>query len=482
MRTTITRIFTTIAACGALAITGFSAPSAASIVPRAAGGATAVSLPATAGGAQLWAKRFAGGSDLLAGARAVAVSPAGDKVFVTGESNSGYATVAYTTATGARLWVQRYHGPSEWTDYATAIAVSPTGKVVYVTGTSVGTTPGDYATIAYNASTGARLWVQRYNGPGNSYDTAFAIAVSPNGKTVIVTGGNGGVVTDTDYVTIAYNAATGARTWLKRYDGPAGLDDSGISVAINRAGTTAFVTGTSWSRKTHYDIATIAYRVSDGAQRWLKRYSGPGVGDDYGLSVGVSPSGKSVFVTGRSTGAKSAYDYVTIAYNAASGAQQWVTRYNGTGNARDEANALAVNPAGTTVYVTGFSTGRTSRYDCVTIAYNSATGAQRWVKRYNGTATGDAICAAVVANPNGKVIYVTGTGSGRGTWYDYLTIAYNAVTGARIWARFYNGPAPKSADGAMAAAVSPTGDRVFVTGYSQGSGAGPDYATIAYKG
>jgi hypothetical protein len=480
MRTSITRICIAIAACGALGVTGFSAPSAATTVPPAAGAGTAASRPAAAG-AQLWARRYGGGADVTAGATAVAVSPAGDKVFVTGESNFGYATIAYQAATGARLWVQRYHGPTTWTDYAAAIAVSPTGNAVYVTGTSVGPTPGDYATIAYNARTGARLWVKRYSGPGNSYDTAFAIAVSPNGKTVIVTGGNGGIMTDTDYVTVAYSAVTGARIWLKRYAGPAGLDDAGISLAVNKAGTSVFVTGTSWSARTAYDIATIAYRVSNGAQRWLKRYDGSGHADDTGLSVAVSPSDTSVFVTGKSIGATSADDYVTIAYNAASGARQWVTRYNGTGNGSDQAHALAVNPAGTTVYVTGHSAGRTSGADCTTIAYNSATGARRWIQRYNGAANGDDAGAAVVISPTGKVIYVTGTSWGQGTDFDYVTIAYSAGTGARMWLSSYDGPAT-AADGAMAAAVSPEGGQVFVTGHSQGPGAGPDYATVAYNG
>lgn len=461
MRIFSRRMFSAIAVCLALGITGFSTPSAAA-------------------GTQLWAQRFAGGADLTAGARAVAVSPGGDKVFVTGESDVGYATIAYNAATGAKLWAQRYHGPTNPNGYATAITVSPTGKTVYVTGTSVGTTPGDYVTIAYNASTGARLWVTRYNGPGNSIDIPYAIAVSPDGKTVIVTGGNGGILTDTDYVTIAYRAGTGARIWLKRYDGPAGLDDSGISLAVNRAGTMVFVTGTSWSAHTAYDIATIAYRVTDGAQLWLRRYNGPGNGDDTGLSVAVSPTGKSVFVTGESKGAKSADDYVTIGYNAATGAWQWVTRYNGTGNGIDQAHALAVNPAGTTVYVTGHSAGRGSKADCTTIAYNATTGGQRWVKRYNGAANGDDAGAAVVASPDGKLIYVTGTSWARGTNFDYVTIAYNATTGVRNWLRFYDGPA-KGADGAVAAAISPKSDRLFVTGHSQGTGAGPDYATVAYN-
>jgi hypothetical protein len=224
-----------------------------------------------------------------------------------------------------------------------------------------------------------------------------------------------------------------------------------------------------------------AYRLSNGAQLWVKRYNGPGNGDDTGLSVAASPVGGSVFVTGKSKGAMSGDDYVTISYSAAAGATQWVTRYNGTGNGIDQAHALTVNLLGTTVYVTGHSAGATSGADCTTIAYNAASGAQRWVKRYNGAANGDDAGYAVVVSPDGKVIYVTGTSWGGGTDFDYVTIAYNAVTGARIWLRFYNGP-DNAADGAVAAAVSPKGGRVFVTGHSQGRGTGPDYATIGYTG
>ena len=103
-------------------------------------------------------------------------------VFVTGHTSTGDATVAYNAATGAQLWAKRYNGPANWLDSAYSIAVSPAGGTVFVTGESYkATTSGDYATIAYNAATGAQLWIQRYNGPGNGSDEARSITVSPAG-------------------------------------------------------------------------------------------------------------------------------------------------------------------------------------------------------------------------------------------------------------------------------------------------------------
>src|SRR4051812_34593090 len=77
---------------------------------------------------------------------------------------------------GAQLWVKRYY-PGSYDVHAVSAAVSSDGSKVYVTGQSVGNFSGsDYATIAYDATSGTRLWVKRYNGPGNSDDRASSVA------------------------------------------------------------------------------------------------------------------------------------------------------------------------------------------------------------------------------------------------------------------------------------------------------------------
>ena len=92
-------------------------------------------------------------------------------------------------APGSQLWVRLYDGPGNSFDAASSVVVSPGGSRVFVTGESQGTRLGvDYATVAYSAVTGARLWAARYNGPGNSNDAASSVAVSPGGSRVFVTG------------------------------------------------------------------------------------------------------------------------------------------------------------------------------------------------------------------------------------------------------------------------------------------------------
>ena len=378
--------------------TAGAAPGAARSLAAAATG-----HPAGAPGSQLWVQRYNGPGNSFDAASAVSVSPGGGRVFVTGASQGArsgpdYATVAYSAVTGARLWAARYNGPGNGNDAASAVSVSPGGGRVFVTGASRGARSGpDYATVAYSAVTGARLWAARYNGPGNGSDAASAVAVSPDGSRVFVTGASRGATT-TGYLTVAYSAATGARLWVQRYNGPGNGSDAAYSVAVSPGGSRVFVTGASRGTRSGPDYATVAYSAVTGARLWVQRYNGPGNGSDAAYSVAVSPGGSRVFVTGGSRGTRSGQDYATVAYSAATGARLWVTRYNGPATYDDAARAVAVSPLGSTVYVTGGSNPGSA-----TLAYSAATGAQLWLARHS-----DMLLAAVAVSPGGSRVFVTG--------------------------------------------------------------------------
>ena len=179
-------------------------------------------------------------------------------------SGPDYATVAYSAVTGAQLWAARYNGPGNGNDAASSVAVSPGGSRVFVIGESRGATTTDYATVAYSAATGARLWVQRYNGPGHGNDSAWSVAVSPGGSRVFVTGGSRGTRSGPDYATVAYSAATGGRLWVTRYNGPGNGNDSAYSVAVSPGGSRVFVTGGSRGTRSGPDYATVAYSAATG--------------------------------------------------------------------------------------------------------------------------------------------------------------------------------------------------------------------------
>jgi outer membrane protein assembly factor BamB len=371
---------------------------------------------------------------------------------------------------GAKLWVQRYNGPGNGTDAAHSVAVSPDGATVFVTGQSPGATPGsgqdDYLTAAYNAATGARLWTARYDGPGT--DQAAAVAVSPDGGTVFVTGTTwGGPGLGGNYATVAYRASDGAQLWVARYKNPANDGDNAAALSVARNGTAVFVTGTSWVGSGS-GIATVAYRASDGAQLWVKNWSPPGWCCNYYSRAIMSPGGNRVFVTALVQSDTSASEYGTVAYNATTGARLWARRYAGKG-----ASSIAVSPDLATVYVTG-----ESHFRYGTLAYSARTGSLIWARFYGSLPRG-AAAASVAVSPGGTVVVTGGSGDG------YATVAYSPG-GAQLWARRYDGPGGNptlgNVDDFGQAVAAPGNGRVYVTGISWGGSAtGDDYATIAYN-
>jgi len=205
-----------------------------------------------------------------------------------------------------------------------------------------------------------------------------------------------------DYVTIAYNALTGARRWLSRYNGRAGGNDQGRAVAVSPDGRTVYVTGRSQGKRSGYDIATIAYNASTGAQRWAGRYNGPANLNDFGNGLAVAPSGRAAYVTGGAGTPGRRLGFVTIAYKSSSGKALWTSRTRGWSIINDVGSSAGVTPDGRTVVVANYTAGTTTRTAYATTAYNASTGAARWSRRYAGPAGyNDNLPAALGISPDG---------------------------------------------------------------------------------
>src|SRR5437667_296105 len=101
---------------------------------------------------------------------------------------------------------------------------------------------------------------------------------------------------------------------------------------------------------------------------------------------------------------------------------------------------------------------------------------EAWVVRYNGPGNGEDDATAIAIDGKGNV-YVTGTSQGSGTGYDFATIKYDS-NGQKQWVARYNGPANLD-DSAKAAVVDGAGN-VYVTGSSTGAGSGLDCVTVKY--
>ncbi|MFZ1323253.1 MAG: SBBP repeat-containing protein [Ignavibacteria bacterium] len=418
---------------------------------------------------QQWAQRYNGSGNGIDEAYSSAIDNDGN-VYVTGKSflsasNYDFATVKYNS-NGVQLWVKRYDNVGG-IDEGISIALDNSGNV-YVTGKSQGgASNSNFVTIKYN-SNGDELWLRSYNGLGNGIDNPVFINVDNNGN-VYVTGISWGG-SSYDIATLKYNS-NGVNEYAIRYNGTGNGDDFPVSMHTDNNGF-VYVTGGSEGTGTGYDVVTIMY-LQNGNANWIRRYNGPDNSYDFGRSITTDDNGN-IIVTGESNYTNSGYDYTTLKYNQ-SGDLLWASSYNGTGNGDDLGVSVKTDDQNN-IYVTGSSNGVGTNEDYVTLKYNSA-GTQQWMQRFNGTGNGRDVPKAMVKG-NDNSIYITGASLFSGN-YDYATVKYD-TSGVERWVRTYNGNG-SGLDAATSIAIN-NQEFVVVTGLSYGgSGTGYDYASVKYS-
>lgn len=437
------------------------------------GGTAGLPFTLDQAGSLLWVKNYAPSGNETA--KAIVMSPDGSKIFVTGWSAFyGIATVAYDTRTGAQLWDEK----ADLRSQPAAIAISPDGKTVYVLGSSGDDESHFTETFAYDAQTGAQLWKAVHRA---AFANAIGLAVSPDSSTVFVTGAEYKTASgDPDGMTIAYSAADGSELWFDSLSGTAGSTELTEAIAVSPDGSSVFaLTGSS----SNSDLVATAYKAADGTILW-RAGRGKAPKDFAAQDITVSPDGSKIYVTGSGTGKSKTPDFMTAAYAAATGAQLWVAVYSGPAKLVDDADKLVLSPDGTKLFVTGGSaslgdgTGTfASTPDYATVAYNAATGKQLWAARYDGTWHSYDFPHGIAVSADGTKIYVSGLSYGIGTQTDYVTVAYDSATGGQAWLQRYDGSL-HDADEAVGVVVAPDGSRVFVAGDAGGGHEG--YATVAY--
>lgn len=262
--------------------------------------------------------------------------------------------------------------------------------------------------------------------------------------------------------------------WIRSFDpGTPKIMDFPKALRIDSAGA-IYVTGISQQDAFDLDVLTLKYS-SEGDLLWSKRYGSPNGGMDMPTAMAVDGSGN-VYVTGTISSLGGFEDFLTIKYDS-NGNQVWVRQFDGPAKLVDEASAIAVDASGN-VYVTGLATtggGFFTSTDYATVKYSS-DGVQLWASYYDGPASGHDSPTALAVDGMGNA-YVTGASQGSGSGLDFATVMYDAA-GAQQWATRYDN---SQDDLASAIAIGPTGT-ILVTGVSAGAGAPSDYATVSYDG
>src|SRR5437868_7627157 len=171
-------------------------------------------------------------------------------------------------------------------------------------------------------------------------------------------------------------------------------DEFPSAIAIN--GTTLFVgvkavdlnVADPYSSTASWTVA--AYDLPTGIERW-RVFRRTRVYDSL-HDLAVSPDGNIVVATG---GAYDAFPVgatdsriVTVAYDSATGAERWSATWDGNPTGVDNGNFIAFGPDSRSVFVGGVTTAAAGELDYVTISYDETNGTQKWINLYRGLGAG----------------------------------------------------------------------------------------------
>lgn len=162
--------------------------------------------------------------------------------------------------------------------------------------------------------------------------------------------------------------------WEQSYNGPIYASDRITDSDFNQLTGDTYVTGVSDSTL-GYNYVTIKYSAT-GQVIWRKRFAGPQF-QDMPNAIKYDPVNNAVYVTGKSKGSTSNFDWLTIRYNGTTGDIVWTQRYNGDYNGNDEAIDLDVDAKGN-IYVLGNVLEEHSNCLNTKVIKYSPSGAKSW--------------------------------------------------------------------------------------------------------
>jgi len=344
---------------------------------------------------------------------------------------ASYAVGSTTTATGGDMYLVRrdnvgtlsgerfYNGPANGNDEAMAVAVNAAGEAWYTGMSEAADGDMDVVTVHIDA-VGIQTWAKRYNSPYDRFDGAFAIAV--NGNALYVAGTSNRIGHGDDLILIRYNATTGARIWVRRYDDSLHRNEW-VSDVIATA-TDVYVCGSGKFGAVKGGDAMIARYSSSGVRKWVKFFSGGGIFDENFADMQRAPSGH-IIVTGFASRTAYQQDWATVSYRT-NGTVRWARWLTSTGKKSDIASALDI--AGGRIYVTGSVESATHGSDVRTVCYSATSpiGKTLWGTGgsafWNGLDDGDDVPWDVEVSSG--AVWVTGTTFVAANGMDMLTVKY----------------------------------------------------------
>jgi len=219
----------------------------------------------TSSGTERWVYRYDGPGSNWDWANSIVMGSDGNIYAAAASAGSGTGTdftVVSLTDSGLGRWVYRYNGPGNSRDWANSIIMGSDGNL-YAAGMSGGSGTFFDFTVVSLTDSGVERWVYRYNGPGNYDDWANSIVMGSDGN-IYAAGMSWGSGTFADF-TVTSLTPSGTERWVYRYNGPTDTTDEAYSIAMGSDGN-IYAAGMSWGSGTSYDFTVVSLAPDVGVE------------------------------------------------------------------------------------------------------------------------------------------------------------------------------------------------------------------------
>ncbi|QDU69668.1 PQQ-binding-like beta-propeller repeat protein [Engelhardtia mirabilis] len=371
----------------------------------------------------------------------VAFAPDGAAVFACGivsppQSGTVYGTYALASATGQLAWSHHYTGA--FATESAPLELSTNGSQVVVVGRHEYTSSSAVldGTLALDASSGQQLWTT--SGPGQ-VGINSSRAIDTDGADFFVAEAKANTFEGSKWMAVKLDGATGARLWESPFTLSAwplaSLDP--VAVAHDPATNTVLVAGTrdlnGLSASDDINPMTLAYDGATGAVQWLRVWDSPSSTSDRTFDLALD--GARLVTVGSSFVPAEGLGMGVRCREIANGNPPWSTIIQAQGAAADRPDALVIDPQTGDPFSLGMLFGGAKAVAKI-VRIERASGATLWSYVDDpGTVSGGTFLAGRLS-ADGHTLYALGYDG-----EDVLAVALDAHTGALLWRRTIDGPA-----------------------------------------
>jgi subtilisin family serine protease len=303
-------------------------------------------------------------------------------IYLCGTTDNGGTTnydaiVLKYNSSGSLLASMTYTGSAGLNDIATSIAtLGGSGEVYVAISNENASTSYDYMAVKLT-STLSVVWTNTYD-YANLIEAPIYITIRP--FTVVIGGSSANNALDWDYATTAFNRTTGAYVTTTRSSIP-GIGYDQPAAFVKDASENIYITGRASSDGINYDVRTLVVDPF-GNIIWNQTFDGVGL-EDAGSSISLDGGGN-VIVGGFTTKTNNVKDMLTLKYDV-TGTLLWAQTQTSKDPTGDAFIKKIVLNSSDDIYFIGGEKGK-SGYKEAIVGKIKSSGKKSWERSIKGAA------------------------------------------------------------------------------------------------